>query len=167
MQIGVISDTHGHLDPRVFHYFDSCDQIWHAGDIGNEALLESLQNFRPLKAVYGNVDGKEIRQRVPGDSWFDCQGLEIFITHIAGYPPKYNPKTIKKLSDRIPDILVTGHSHILKIITDTQRNKMLYINPGAAGIQGFHKIKTLVRFEINSSRVKNLQVIELEKRWGD
>lgn len=163
MKIGLLSDTHGHLDEEVFRYFKECDEIWHAGDIGTEEVAQKLSAFKPFHAVYGNIDGHSLRNRFPENLWLERNGLQILMTHIGGYPPKYNPRIKTILKDRSPNLFISGHSHILKIIPDKER-KLLHINPGAAGIQGFHKIKTLVRFSIQESKVQNLEVIELGKR---
>ena len=163
MKIGLLSDTHGHLDDRVFQHFEDCDEIWHAGDIGTSTIIEKLTAFKPFRGVYGNIDGKDVRQLCPEDVWFSCEGLTVWMTHIGGYPPKYNPRTRKVLEDKVPDLFICGHSHILKIIRDPKTN-LLHINPGAAGLQGFHKIKTLVRFEVNDAQIQHMQVIELGKR---
>ncbi len=160
MKIGLLSDTHGHLDERIYTHFEHCDEIWHAGDIGTSEVVGKLEKFKPLRAVYGNIDGKEIRTTYPEDLWFTCEALTVWITHIGGYPPRYNSRTKAILKERVPDIFICGHSHILKIIRDPKL-KLLHINPGAAGLQGFHKVKTLVRFEINDDRIENMQVIEL------
>lgn len=162
--IGLISDTHSFLDPKVFQYFKDCDEIWHAGDIGSTNVADELESFKPLKAVYGNIDGTALRTRYPEHQRFSCEGLKIWITHIGGYPPRYN-KIVKPLITKDPpDIFICGHSHILKIITDPKLNKLLYINPGAAGRVGFHKVGTLVRFQIDKRKISNMQVIELGKK---
>ena len=164
MKIGLLSDTHGNLDPKVVEHFKDCDEIWHAGDIGDIALSDSLQNFRPLRAVYGNIDDKMLRSRFPEDLRFNCEGLDIWMTHIGGAPPNYNPRVKKILKERIPDIFICGHSHILRVKRDPNWNNMLYLNPGAAGNQGFHPIKTIMRFELKEKKILNMEVIELGKR---
>lgn len=163
MKIGLLSDTHGHLDPKVFEYFEDCDEVWHAGDIGT-GVLEQLVDFKPTRAVYGNIDGQDIRIVCPEHAKFRCEGLKVWITHIGGSPPGYNAKIKQQLWKAMPDLFICGHSHILKIMRDPKLNNLLYINPGAAGISGFHKVKTLVRFEVIEKEVKNMQVIELGKR---
>jgi uncharacterized protein len=163
MKIGLMSDTHGLLDQKVFSYFDQCDEIWHAGDIG-ENVSDKLAAFKPLKAVFGNIDSKEIQANFPEDLWLECDGLLVFMTHIGGTPPQYKPRVKKLIKERSPDIFICGHSHILRIQRDSQFNNMLFINPGAAGNHGFHQKKTLVRFEIVKKEIKNLEVIELGKR---
>lgn len=164
MKIGLLSDTHGYLDPKVFEHFRDCDEIWHAGDIGDNAITTSLESFKPLKAVYGNIDPPALRNTLPEDVRFQCEGLDIWITHIAGSPPNYNPRIIKSFKERIPDVFICGHSHILRIGRDQKRRNMLFINPGAAGHHGFHHIRTIVRFEITSGDLRNMEVLELGKR---
>ncbi|MEJ1238500.1 metallophosphoesterase family protein [Chryseolinea sp. T2] len=164
MKIGLLSDTHGDLDPKVFEYFDQCDEIWHAGDIGDRAVTDALRAFKPLRAVHGNIDSKELCIQYPEDLKFKCEGLNIFITHIGGKPPSYNPRVKKLLTQSPPDIFVCGHSHLLLIKRDVLFANMLFINPGAAGNHGFHKIKTLVRFDVNQRLISNMEVIETGKR---
>lgn len=164
MKIGLISDTHGSLDPKVFDYFQHCDEIWHAGDIGELSIADKLEAFKPLRAVYGNIDDKDIQIRYPEDLFFECEGLHVWMTHIGGAPPRYNPRIKKILSARRPDIFVCGHSHILRVAKDPALEGMLYVNPGAAGNQGFHFMKTIVRFEILTGEVRDMEVIELGKR---
>ena len=161
MKIGLLSDTHGYLDERIFAHFAECDELWHAGDIGDMLVAEKLSLFKPLQAVYGNVDGADVRARFPKDVWLERAGLRIWMTHIGGYPPRYNPRVKHMLSEQQPDIFVCGHSHILKIIRDPKRGQMLCLNPGAAGKQGFHKVQTLLRFTLDNSRIKNVEAIEL------
>lgn len=163
MKIGLLSDTHSFLDPKVFDYFKDCDEIWHGGDFGI-GVLEPLEQFKPVRAVFGNIDDQRLRHKLPEDLWFSCEGLTIFMTHIGGAPPNYNPRTKKILKERVPDIFICGHSHILRIKKDPNYNNMLYLNPGAAGNHGFHSVKTLVRFEIIGKDIKNMEVIELGKR---
>ncbi|MBS1556543.1 MAG: metallophosphoesterase family protein [Bacteroidetes bacterium] len=163
MKIGLISDTHSHLDPKVLEYFQSVDEIWHAGDIGEVSVTQQLEHLKPLRAVYGNIDDKNLQALYPEYLWFDCEGLRIWMTHIAGSPPNYNPRTKKILKEKSADVLICGHSHILKVIKDPKYN-LLYINPGAAGNHGFHHIKTIMRFEILNKEIKNMEVIELGKR---
>lgn len=164
MKVGLLSDTHSHLDPKVFEYFKECDEIWHGGDIGDAAVINDLEKLKPVRAVFGNIDDKEIQVRFPEDLWFNIEGLTIWMTHIGGAPPNYNPRIKKILKDRVPDIFICGHSHILRIKKDPNYNNMLYLNPGAAGNHGFHLIKTLVRFEMIGKEIKNMEVIELGKR---
>ena len=162
-RIGLISDTHNYLDDAVFKYFEECDEIWHAGDFGNIALADRLAEFKPLKGVYGNIDGKEIRTVYPEVLRFKCEETEVLITHIGGYPGRYNPKMKPELLSNPPKLFIAGHSHILKVQFDP-KIKCLHLNPGAAGKQGWHKVRTLMRFTIAGERMQDLEVIELGKK---
>jgi uncharacterized protein len=162
-RIGLISDTHSYLDAKVAEHFADCDEIWHAGDIGEMAVITQLEKLKPVRAVFGNIDDKSIQTRFPEDLWMEVEGVTILITHIAGSPPNYNPRVKKILEEKTPDILICGHSHILKIMRDKERN-MFFINPGAAGQHGFHNMKTLVRFELDQKEIRKMEVIELGKR---
>ena len=162
-RIGLISDTHGFLDPAVFRYFDSCDEIWHAGDIGTAAVADQLADFRPFKAVYGNIDGGELRRMFSADLRFTCDGVDVLMTHIGGYPGRYSFHAQELIKDNPPKLFICGHSHILKVIPD-KRFGLLHINPGAAGIHGFHHKKTIVRFTVNEGKISDLEVIELGLR---
>lgn len=165
MRIGLLSDTHGYLDPKIFEYFKEVDEIWHAGDFGDYDLVKQLQNFKPLRGVYGNIDGQDIRIEFPKELHFNCAGLSVYMLHIGGYPSKYPSALKAQLKKLAPDIFICGHSHILKIMPDRSFGKfMLHINPGAAGLHGFHQIKTIVRFEINEGKPEKMEVIELGKR---
>src|SRR5262249_9608539 len=144
-RIGLISDTHGFLDESVFTHFINCDEIWHAGDFGNLALAERLSAFKPLKGVYGNIDGQDIRAIYPEQLRWTCEGVNIFMIHIGGYPGRYAPKVKEQLQSSPTQLFICGHSHILKIIYD-DKLQCLHMNPGAAGNQGWHKVRTLVRF---------------------
>lgn len=163
MKIGLISDTHGYLHPRVFHHFKDCDEIWHGGDIGTFTLLQELAHFKPLRAVYGNVDGAEIRKETKENLFFAAEGMSAFITHIAGYPGRYNPRARALIKQYRPKIVICGHSHILKVIYD-KKLEHLHINPGAAGNHGWHQVMTIITFEINKANIENLKVIELGQR---
>ena len=163
MKIGLISDTHSFFDEKVKEYFADCQEIWHAGDIGDVATAEAIGKIRPLRAVVGNIDGKELQLLYPDDQIFMVEGLKVWMTHIGSFPPKYNTKIKKRLNEIQPDIFICGHSHILKVISDPQRN-LLHINPGAAGNHGFHKMKTIITFEINKKKISNMKVIELGVR---
>lgn len=164
MKIGLLSDTHSFLDPKVFTHFKACDEIWHAGDIGTMELADELEKFKPLKAVFGNIDDKNLQTRFPEDLHFTCEGLTIWMTHIGGAPPNYNPRIKKELKTTIPDIFICGHSHICRVKKDPTYNNTLYLNPGAAGNHGFHTVKTLLRFEIRETKIISMEVIELGKR---
>lgn len=164
MKIGLISDTHGFLDAKVFDYFKNCDEVWHAGDIGEGTILHELESFKPFKAVFGNIDTREIQAKYPEDLWFELEGVTFWMTHIGGAPPAYKPRIKKVLKERIPDVFICGHSHILRVGRDANYNDMLYLNPGAAGNHGFHHTKTILRFDIAQGEVRNMEVIELGKR---
>ncbi len=164
-RIGLISDTHSFLDESVFEYFEECDQIWHAGDIGNWEVVEKLADFRPFKAVYGNIDGGEFRQSFPEYLVFEEEGIKILMIHIGGYPKRYKASVQKMIEATKPRLYICGHSHILKVMHDSKYN-LLHINPGAAGNYGFHKIRTIVRFTLEEGAIKDLEVIELGKRGG-
>ena len=161
--IGLLSDTHGFLDPRVFHHFQTCDEIWHAGDIGSIAVVDQLTAFKPLRAVHGNIDGYDIRQVCPMFLRFRCEVVNVLITHIGGYPGHYSAECKALLTIEKPDLFVCGHSHILKVQYDEQF-KMLTMNPGAAGQYGFHKVQTLLRFVIEGEKIRDLEVIELTSK---
>ncbi len=161
--IGLLSDTHGTLHPRVFHHFHDCDEIWHAGDIGSEEVLDQLQKFKPLRAVYGNIDENAVRKRITENLIFIIEGLKVFITHIGGYPGRYDKKAFSILLKEKPGLFICGHSHILKVQYD-RKYHWLCMNPGAAGNHGWHKIITLLKFQIIQGEVKNLQAIELGTR---
>jgi uncharacterized protein len=162
-RIGLISDTHGFLDEQVFKFFENCDEIWHAGDFGNMELAEKLSSFKPLKGVYGNIDGQDIRSVYPENISFTCEEVKILITHIGGYPPNYNKDSKRLLKEFRPKLFICGHSHILRVMYD-DKAECLYINPGAAGKEGWHKERTIVRFAINGADIKDCEIIELGKR---
>jgi putative phosphoesterase len=162
-KILLISDTHGFLDPKLIKHIQEADEVWHAGDIGKLAICQEIEDYKPLKAVYGNVDGADIRSVCPENLIFTCEDVKVVITHIAGTPSKYPARVKDLLRIHRPNIFICGHSHILKVMFDKDYN-VLYINPGAAGVHGFHIIKTAVRFEIDGPEIKNLAVIELGKR---
>jgi len=164
MKIGLLSDTHSWLDDRVFHYFEDCDEVWHAGDTGTGAVAQRLAVFKPLRAVHGNIDGQNIRINYPQDQQFVCEGLQVWMTHIGGKPPLYTPSVRTVLQQRVPDIFVCGHSHILCVMHDPKYPPLLYLNPGAAGQEGFHKVHTLLRFELSDKKISHMQAIELGKR---
>ena len=162
-RIALLSDTHNYLDPKIFKYFETCDQIWHAGDIGTISITNQLTKIKPVVAVYGNIDGQDVRNIHPKNQRFMCEGVDVFMTHIGGYPNNYSPDAIKEIKQNPPKLFICGHSHILKVMFD-DKYKLLHINPGAAGIHGFHKVKTLVRFTIDADKIKDLEVIELGER---
>lgn len=164
MKILLLSDSHNYLDDTILAHAQDCDEIWHAGDIGNMEVAEKLAAVKPLLAVYGNIDGESIRKCYPEDVWFRREGLQIFMTHIGGYPPKYNRRIKKILQEQVPDIFVCGHSHILKVIRDPERNGMLCLNPGAIGRQGFHKTRTMLRFVLHEGTISGMEAIELGRK---
>jgi putative phosphoesterase len=161
-RIALLSDTHNYLDPKIFKYFKDCDQIWHAGDIGTIFICDELKKHKPLVAVYGNVDGQDIRKEYPKVQRFFCEGIDVLMTHIGGYPNKYSPEALAEIKAKPPKLFICGHSHILKVMYDKTYN-LLHINPGAAGNYGMHKVKTMVRFSIDKTEIKDLEVIELGK----
>jgi len=159
-RIGLLSDTHGWWDDRYLQYFEPCDEIWHAGDIGSLEVAQRLADFRPLRAVYGNIDGQELRRLYPQTLRFTVDGAEVVMKHIGGYPGRYDPSIAGNLLARPPRLFISGHSHILKVKYDKTLG-LLHINPGAAGRQGFHTVRTLVRFCIDQGQFSDLEVIEL------
>jgi len=159
-RIGLLSDTHNYLDPAIFKYLKECDQIWHAGDIGTISICDQLKAIKPLTAVYGNIDGQGIRKEYPKVQRFMCEGVDVLIIHIGGYPDRYSQDAKELISQKPPKLFICGHSHILKVMFDKKYN-LLHINPGAAGVHGFHKVKTLVRFTIDKDIIKDLEVVEL------
>jgi uncharacterized protein len=159
-RIGLLSDTHGYLDPKILHYFKACDEVWHAGDFGG-GVIEQLESFRPLRGVFGNIDGQEARQRFPETLRFKCEDADVLIKHIGGYPGHYDISIKSEIENNPPKLFICGHSHILKVVRDKKHNNLLHINPGAAGTSGFHKVRTIVRFAIDRSNIKDLEVIEL------
>jgi putative phosphoesterase len=162
-RIGLLSDTHHFLDENIFRHFEQCDEVWHAGDFGDAGLARRLKDFKPLCGVYGNIDGYDIRSVYPEKLRWKTEEVEVFMTHIGGYPPRYNPTVKKELTAAPPQLFICGHSHILKIIFDPAL-QCLHMNPGAAGNHGWHKVRTLIRFTIDGKDMKDCEVIELGKR---
>lgn len=160
-RIGLLSDTHGHWDERYAKYFAECDEIWHAGDIGTLAVAERLAAQKPLRAVCGNIDGGDLRRMFPQTLRFRCEEADVLIKHIGGYPGNYDRSIQGQIFVRPPQLFISGHSHILKVLYDRTLG-LLHINPGAAGLQGWHKVRTLVRFSVDGREFKNLEVIELK-----
>lgn len=162
-KIGLISDTHGFLEERIFHHFEDCDEIWHAGDFG-EGVADTLEGFKPMRGVYGNIDVNSDRMiNYPEHQLFHCEGMRVWMTHIGAYPPNYNRKIKSQLNEWKPRLFICGHSHILKVIGDKSRG-LIHINPGAAGNHGFHQIKTIMTFCIEEARLFDVKVIELGRR---
>jgi len=163
-KIGLISDTHSFLPSAVFDHFSEVDEIWHAGDVGEYAVIDKLEAFKPLKCVYGNIDGTEVRDSFPKDLRWEVEGFDIWMTHIGGYPGRYNRRVFDKLHyEKTPDIFICGHSHILKVVRDKSFDNMLCMNPGAAGNIGLHKVSTLLRFVLEDGKIRDLEVIEMER----
>ncbi len=162
-RIGILSDTHGFLDDSIFSHFNDCDEIWHAGDIGNTDISHRLSEFKPYKAVFGNIDDKSVRLKHPEWHLFEEENIRIVIIHIAGSIPRYTKEVQKLIEEHKPQILICGHSHILKVAPD-KKNNLLYINPGAAGHHGFHKFRTILKMDLAAGQIKNMQAIELGKR---
>lgn len=158
-----ISDTHNFLDPKLIKHIQEADEVWHAGDIGTIELCLEIEKLKPLKAVFGNADGADIRANYPENLFFECENLKVFMTHIGGYPGKYPVKIKHLLIENKPGLFICGHSHILKVMYDKDLG-LLHMNPGACGSHGFHKVKTVLRFEVQDANVKNLAVIELGNR---
>ncbi len=163
LRIGLLSDTHGFLDPAIFTYFAECDEVWHAGDFGPVEILDELTAFKPLRGVWGNIDGAGVRASVPKEMEWECEGMKIYMTHIAGYPGAWNRNAQKTLLRMKPDVVICGHSHILKVMRD-QAQGLLHLNPGAAGHVGWHVMRTMLRFEITAGKMQGLEAIELGPR---
>jgi putative phosphoesterase len=162
-KIGLLSDTHGYLDPEILYWFSQCDEIWHAGDIGSAIVADQIEALKPLLAVFGNIDGMDVRLRYPQSQSFKVGGMGVFLTHIGGYPGRYARDIRKQLLTLRPGLFISGHSHILKVIHDDELN-LLHINPGAAGKAGMQQVRTIVRFEIGEGKIENLEVNHLGKR---
>lgn len=161
-KILLLSDTHNYIDESILKHARTVDEIWHSGDIGSLQLLEQLQEITTVRAVWGNIDGQDVRIRIPKVATFECEGLKIMMTHIGGYPGKYEPSMRQQIIDYKPNIYISGHSHILKVMNDSKMN-LLHMNPGAIGKTGFHLKRTMLEFEIDNGVPKNLAVIEYEK----
>lgn len=164
-KIGLLSDTHSFLDEHIFQHFDECDEVWHAGDFGSMDVVDRLRAFKPLRGVYGNIDNAKIQAEMPLDLRFECDSVPVFMTHIGGYPGRYNPRVRKILQENPPrnGLFICGHSHILKAMPDKKLG-FLHLNPGACGNEGWHQVKTLMRFVLDAGAIRELQVIELGPR---
>ena len=162
-KILLLSDTHGFIDDKILNYCRQADEVWHAGDIGNLNVTDSIKQVAKLRAVYGNIDDKIIRAEFPLDNIFTMENVRVWITHIGGYPYRYNFRIKDELTHNAPDLFISGHSHILKVQYDKKLN-LLHLNPGAVGKYGIHEVRTMLRFEIDKKNIKNLEVIEIEKR---
>ncbi len=163
MKILLLSDTHSYIDDRILAYAGQADEIWHCGDFGNETVSDALAKIKPLRGVYGNIDGTEIRKEFPEVLSFTCEDVRVLMIHIGGYPGKYTPLARTEIASQQPKLFISGHSHILKAMYD-EKNQLLHLNPGAAGKVGWHKMRTMMRFEIKGSEILNLEVIELGKK---
>lgn len=160
----LLSDTHGYLDDAILKHAEGCDEIWHAGDFGSEEVADTLEKIAPLRGVYGNIDNLKIRLRFPLFQNFEVEGLSVLMTHIGGYPGRYAKGIKSKLKELKPQLFISGHSHILKVMRDAGLNNMLHINPGAAGLEGFHPLRTLVKLNIEKGKIDSLQAVELGSR---
>lgn len=163
MKILLLSDSHSYIDDRILEYAKNADEIWHCGDFGNLEVIEKLEKLKPLRGVYGNIDGEKIRKIFPEILRFRCEDIEVLMIHIGGYPAKYSPLAKKEIAENTPKLFISGHSHILKAMFD-QKNNLLHLNPGACGKEGWHQMRTMMRFEINKDKIENLEIIELGKR---
>ena len=161
-KIRLISDTHGYIDEKIVKYANNVDEIWHAGDVGDISVTDKLKQIKPLKGVYGNIDDQKIRAEFPLHNRFICEKVNVWITHIGGYPKKYNPKILEELKSNPPDLFICGHSHILKVMNDKELD-LLHMNPGAIGKHGLHRVRTMIQFEINGEKIENLSVIEFKR----
>jgi len=162
-RILLLSDTHSFIDKQILKFVKQADEVWHAGDIGNIEVTDAIKEFKPLRAVYGNIDNAKIRAEFSLDNEFTIENVSVLMTHIGGYPNRYNQRIKGKLATNSPNLFISGHSHILKVMPDKKLN-LLHMNPGAVGKHGFHTVRTMLRFTIDKSEIKNLEVIELEKR---
>lgn len=163
IKILLLSDSHSYIDDRILDYASQADEIWHCGDFGNPEVIEKLEKITTLRGVYGNIDGEKVRKIFPEVSRFTIENVEVLMIHIGGYPGKYSPLAKKEIAEKAPKLFISGHSHILKAMYD-QKNNLLHLNPGACGKEGWHKTRTMMRFEINGDKIENLEVIELGKR---
>lgn len=161
-KILLLSDTHSYIDKKIVSYAEKADEIWHAGDIGDLKVTDQLKKIAPLRAVYGNIDNAEARSEFPLHNRFTEEGVDVWITHIGGYPGRYNPSIREEIYGNPPKLFICGHSHILKVMND-KKNGLLHMNPGAIGTHGFHKVRTMLRFEIDSGKISNLEVIEFKR----
>lgn len=162
IKIALLSDTHGHIDENVLGYCENHDEIWHAGDIGSLRVTDCLQQIAPVKAVYGNIDGHKIRAHWPEHMRFTAEGVDVWMTHIGGYPGRYDSRVRPGIYQNPPQLFICGHSHILKVINDKKLG-LLHMNPGAIGKQGFHQLRTLLRFKIEAGKIFDLEVVELKR----
>jgi hypothetical protein len=162
-KILLLSDTHSHIDEVILKYVNLADEVWHAGDIGDLTVTDKIKSLKPLRAVFGNIDDAEARKEFPLNNRFMCEDVDVWITHIGGYPDKYNVNVRDEIRQNPPKLFICGHSHILKVQFDKKLN-LLHMNPGAAGKHGFHQVRTMLRFEIDKDKIQNLEVIEIGKK---
>ena len=162
-KILLLSDTHGYIDDQILKHVKRADEVWHAGDIGDLSVTDAIRDLKPLKAVYGNIDSGDIRTEFPLNNRFMCEEVDVWITHIGGYPPNYKPGIRAQIRANPPKLFICGHSHILKVMPDKKLG-LLHMNPGAVGKHGFHKVRTMLRFTIDGKKIENLEVIEFEQR---
>lgn len=162
-RILLLSDTHSHIDDGILKYVELADEVWHAGDIGDLSVTDAIRERKPLRAVYGNIDDDKARMEFPLHNRFMCEGVDVWITHIGGYPGKYNPNLKMRIAENPPKLFISGHSHILKVMFDKKLN-LLHMNPGAAGKSGFHQVRTMLRFSIDGDKIQDLEIIELGKK---
>lgn len=162
MKILLLSDTHSYMDDKILDYAQQADEIWHCGDFGSLKVIETLERIKPLRGVYGNIDGTEIRAKFPEVNRFRCEEMDVLMIHIGGYPDKYSPLAKKELSLKTPQIFISGHSHILKVMYD-KKYQLLHLNPGAIGKHGWQTVRTMLRFEIDKKEIKHLEIIEFKK----
>ena len=162
-KILLLSDTHSYMDAAILKHVKHADEVWHAGDIGTLDVTDAIKALKPLRAVYGNIDAKEVRSEFPEHNRFICEGVDVWMTHIGGYPPKYNNRVAETIKINPPRLFICGHSHILKVMPDKTLN-LLHMNPGAVGTHGFHKVRTMLRFTIDGKKIDNLEVIEFDRR---
>ncbi|MGH1385876.1 metallophosphoesterase family protein [Kordia sp.] len=162
-KILLLSDTHSHIDDQILKHVEYADEVWHAGDIGDLSVTDTIQKLKPLRGVYGNIDNDKARMEFPEHNRFMCEGVDVWITHIGGYPNKYNVRVREEIRQNPPQLFICGHSHILKVMFDKKLN-LLHMNPGACGKHGFHKVRTMLRFVIDKDKIKDLEIIELANR---
>ena len=161
-KILLLSDTHSYIGDDILKHVKKADEVWHAGDIGDLQVTDAIKKLKPLRAVYGNIDSHEVRVEFPENNRFICEGIDVWITHIGGYPNRYNPRIKDEITSNPPDLFICGHSHILKVMPDKKLN-LIHMNPGAIGKHGFHNVRTMLRFEIDNKKIQNLEVIEFER----
>ncbi len=161
-KILLLSDSHSHFDEKMVKYIKQADEVWHAGDIGDIAVADEIKKLKPLRAVYGNIDDAKVRQEFPLNNYFEVEGVSVFMTHIGGYPGKYNARVYAELKKHRPKLYICGHSHILKVMNDKNLN-CLHMNPGAIGKHGFHQVRTMLRFELDKGSISGLEVVEIKR----